>query len=235
MNLKNTTAVITGASDGLVKEISLKLSEYGVNLALIGRNKKRLEAVAAKAKELGAPKVEIYVCDIQQSADLEKIVNLIISDFDGIDILINDAGIWQKLMPVEKIDKEIINNVIGTNLTALIDVTRLFIPVLKTRPEAAIINIVSKSGVVAQEGQSVYTASKYGVRGFTEVLRLDLKDSHIKVAGLYQGGVNTEMFKKAGEDFSANDFTNPADLAAVVVWMLSLPKKIWLYDVRVER
>lgn len=235
MNLKNKTVVITGASDGLGKQISLRLSRDGVNLALIGRNKKRLEDVAAQAKELGALKVAVYVCDIQKGDDLEKTANLIISDFDGIDILINDAGIWQKLMPVEKIDKEVVDNVIGTNLTALINVTRLFIPALKNRQEAAIINIVSKSGVVAQEGQSVYTASKYGVRGFTEVLRLDLKDSNIKVAGIYQGGVNTEMFKKAGEDFSSNDFTSPADLADVVAYMLSLPKKIWLYDVRVER
>jgi len=185
--------------------------------------------------KLDALKVEAYVCDIQRGDDLEKIVNSIVSDFESVDILINNAGVWQKLMPVEEIKKETIDNVIGTNLTALINITRLFIPVLKNRPEAAIINVVSKSGVVAQEGQSVYTASKYGVRGFTEVLRVDLKDSNIRVAGLYQGGVNTEMFKKVGDDFSTADFTEPADLADVVAYMISLPKKIWLYDVRVDR
>lgn len=235
MNLKNKTVVITGASDGIGKHISLRLAKDGVNLALIGRNKKRLEDVAVQAKELGALKIKTYVCDIQKGDDLEKIVNLIISDFGSIDILINDAGVWQKLMPVEEMKKDTIDNVIGTNLTALINVTRLFIPILKSREEAAIINVVSKSGVVAQEGQSVYSASKYGVRGFTEVLRLDLKDSNIKVAGLYQGGINTEMFKKADDNFSTADFTEPADLADVVAYMLSLPKKIWLYDVRVNR
>ena len=235
MNLKNKIAVITGASDGIGKHISLRLAKDGVNLALIGRNKMRLEEVAIQAKKLGALKVKTYVCDIQKGDDLEKIVNLIISDFGNIDILINNAGVWQKLMPVEEINKDTIDNVIGTNLTALINVTKLFIPILKNREEAAIINVVSKSGIVAQEGQSVYSASKYGVRGFTEVLRLDLKDSNIKVAGLYQGGINTEMFKKADDNFSTADFTEPADLADVVAYMLSLPKKIWLYDVRVDR
>lgn len=234
MNLKNKTVVITGASDGVGKQISIRLAKEGVNLALIGRNQKRLEEVAAQAKELGALKTKIYVCDIQKGDDLEIIVNLIISDFNSIDILINNAGIWQKLMPVEEMEKGIIDNVISTNLTALINATRLFIPILKNREEAAIINVVSKSGVVAQEGQSVYSASKYGVRGFTEVLRLDLKDSNIKVAGLYQGGINTEMFKKADDNFSTANFTEPADLADVVAYMLSLPKKIWLYDVRVD-
>ena len=235
MNLKNKIAVITGASDGIGKHISLRLAKDGVNLALIGRNKKRLEEVAIQVKELGALKVKTYVCDIQKGDDLEKIVNLIISDFGSINILINDAGVWQKLMPVEEMKKDTVDNVIGTNLTALINVTRLFIPILKSMEEAAIINVVSKSGVVAQEGQSVYSASKYGVRGFTEVLLLDLKDSNIKVAGLYQGGINTEMFKKADDNFSTADFTEPADLADVVAYMLSLPKKIWLYDVRVDR
>lgn len=235
MNLKNKIAVITGASDGIGKHISLRLAKDGVNLALVGRNKKRLEDVAEQAKELGALKIKIYVCDIQNNDNLEKIVKLIISDFGNVDILINNAGVWQKLMPVEEMRKDTIDNVIGTNLTALINVTRLFIPILKNRDEAAIINVVSKSGVVAQEGQSVYSASKYGVRGFTEVLRVDLKDSNIKVAGLYQGGVNTEMFKKADDNFSTADFTEPADLADVVAYMLSLPKKIWLYDVRVDR
>jgi short-subunit dehydrogenase len=235
MNLKNKIAVITGASDGIGKHISLRLAKDGVNLALIGRNKKRLKEVAIQAKELGALKIKTYVCDIQKGNDLEKIVNLIISDFSNIDILINNAGIWQKKMSVEEIKKDTVDSVIGTNLTALINVTRLFIPNLKNREEAAIINVVSKSGVVAQEGQSVYSASKYGVRGFTEVLRIDLKDSNIKVAGLYQGGINTDLFKKADDNFSTSDFTEPTDLADVIAYMLSLPKKIWLYDVRVSR
>jgi len=66
---------------------------------------------------------------------------------------------------------------------------------LKTREESAIINIISKSGVIAQEGQSVYSASKYGVQGFTEVLKEDLKDSNVRVAGIYQGGTNTKCSK----------------------------------------
>jgi len=84
-------------------------------------------------------------------------------------------GIWQKLMPSRKIKKILLTEVIETNLTALIQLTRICLPTLKTREESAIINIISKSGVIAQEGQSVYSASKYGVQGFTEVLKEDLK------------------------------------------------------------
>ena len=69
--------------------------------------------------------------------------------------------------------------------------SRLFLPELRSRKEAAIINVSSKSGVAAQLGQSVYTATKYGVRGFTEVLKVDLKETPMRVAGIYQSGTNT--------------------------------------------
>ncbi|MFA5126955.1 MAG: SDR family oxidoreductase [Patescibacteria group bacterium] len=234
MKLTNKIIVITGASDGIGKQIALRLAKEKVKLILIARDEKKLTEVCVNAKKLGAIQCKSYVCDLQKTEQLKKTVQSIISDFKTIDILINNAGIWQKLNPIEKISAEIIDNVIQINLTALIHATKLFIPMLKKRPEAAIINISSKSGVVAQAGQSVYTASKYGVRGFTEVLREDLKDSKIRVAGIYQSGINTKMFKKTGESFSTTNFTNPADLADVVAYMLSLPKKIWLHDVRVE-
>ncbi len=233
--LLKKTIVITGASDGLGKQIALRLAKEGTNLILIARDKKRLDKVANDSKKLGAKKIKSYICDISKNENLEKTINKILLDFKNIDILINNAGIWQKLAPIEKINKKVIDDVISTNLTALINITRLLIPTLKKSKESAILNIVSKSGILAQEGQSVYTASKYGVRGFTEVLQIDLKETNIKVAGLYQGGVDTKMFKKAGENLKTDKFTSPKDLADVAYYILSQPKKIWLYDVRIDR
>lgn len=235
MKLKNKVIVITGASDGIGKQIALRLAKESSKLALIARDEKRLEDVSNEAKHLGATDVKTYVCDIRQTDKLETIIKYIISDFGNVDILINNAGIWQKLMPVDEISKEVVDDVIGTNLSALIHITRLLLPFLRTRDEAAIINVTSKSGVVAQEGQSVYTASKYGVRGFTEVLKIDLKDTNVKVAGVYQSGTNTKMFEKTGDNFSTEKFTNPSDLADVIAYMLTRPDKIWLHDVSVEK
>lgn len=91
------------------------------------------------------------------------------------------------MMPVDQVSESFIDEVIQTNLLGLIHTTRFVLPHLRANHQGAIINIVSKSGLVAQAGQSVYTASKYGVHGFTEVLKLDLKGTAIKVAGVYQG------------------------------------------------
>lgn len=234
MILKGKTAIVTGASDGIGKQISLRLAIEKVNLVLIGRDRARLAETEKEVKELGAPQVAIYPCDIRQISDLKNTVKKIVSDFKNINILLNVAGIWQKLGTLEQVDENTIDDVIQTNLTALIQITRLLLPYLKKQDEAAIINISSKSGVIAQPGQSVYSASKYGVRGFTEALKADLIESNVRVAGVYQGGTNTKLFAKTGDNPPVGKFTNPADLADVVVYMLSRPEQIWLHDVRVE-
>ena len=234
MKLQNKVIAITGASDGIGREIALRLAQEGTNLALIARSAEKLDETKKKAEDLGAKSVRTYVCDLRRTEDLEHTAKAVVLDFGRTDILINDAGVWQKLNPLENIEPDTIDEVIGTNLSALIHATRFFLPHLKEQKEAAIVNVVSKSGLVAQKGQSVYTASKYGVRGFTEVLREDLKGSGVRVAGVYQSGTDTKMFEKTGEAFATDTFTKAADLADVVAYMLSRPERIWLNEVCID-
>ncbi len=235
MELKSKVIVITGASEGIGRQIAFRLAKENGKLALLARDEKKLSESCEEAIKLGAIQAKGYVCDLRKTDELESVVKKIISDFGKVDVLINNAGIWQKVRPIDEISREVVDDVISTNLSALIHVTRLLLPTLRTRKEAAIINVVSKSGLVAQVGQSVYTASKYGVRGFTEVLKVDLKDTNIRVAGVYQSGTNTRMFEKAGEKFPTEKFTNPSDLAEVIAYMLTRPDKIWLHEVGVEK
>ena len=237
MNLKNKTVIVTGSSDGIGREIALKLAKEGAKLALAARNEDKLKDVKSEAETLGSPKVEVYPCDLKVKEDIKATVERIISDFGSVQILINNAGIWQKVGQLEEATLEDIEAVITTNLTGLIMMTRLILPELRSQEEAAVINVSSHSGIEAKAGQSVYCATKWGVTGFTETLRVDLKGTNIRVAGLYQGGTQTKLFEKANdpkdpEIFSR--FTEPSDLADVVVFMLSRPAKIWLHDVRVE-
>ncbi len=235
MELENKVIIITGASTGVGEQIALRLATERCSLALVARNMERLEKVAEKAKSLGAREVRSYCCDIANTSILSKTIDKIVADFGGIDVLINNAGIWQKLMQLDEMSGEVVDNVLNINLSALIHTTRLTLPHLRQREKSAIINIVSKSGVLAQGGQSVYTASKYGVRGFTEVLKADLKGTNVKVTGIYQSGTNTDFFVKENENFDTNNFTEPEDLADVVAYVLKQPEKIWLHDVRIDR
>ncbi len=235
MNLHNKTVIVTGASTGIGEQIALRLAKTQCRLALIARNAEKLQQVAETAKKLGAIDARYYACDICDTDKLTETVEKITNDFSTIDVLINNAGIWQKMGQVDELSADTIDNVIATNLSAVIHTTRLVLPKLRQSEQSAIINIVSKSGVLAQAGQAVYTASKYGVRGFTEVLKADLKGSTVKIAGIYQGGTNTEMFAKTGENIDTSHCTDPADLADVVAYLLQQPHKIWLHDVRIDR
>lgn len=236
MILKNKVAIVTGASDGLGKQVALKLAKEGVGLALVARNEERLNEVKKKCLELGSPKVESYVCDLKLKEDIKNSVEKIKVDFGGVQILLNIAGIWQKIGQLDEATLENIEDVISTNLIGVVMLTNLVLPTLRQQEESVIINVSSHSGIEPKNGQSVYCASKWGVTGFTESLRLDLKESNVRVAGLYQGGTQTGLFEKANDQKDLevfNKFTKPEDLADVIVFMLSRPPKIWLHDVRV--
>ncbi len=234
MDLKGKSVIVTGGSDGIGRHICLKLAAEGCRLAILGRNADRLEAVRAETEALGAAEARSYSVDFMDAEAIASTANTILRDFDGVDILINNAGVWHKAGPLDTINADMLVTTVQTNLTALMQLTRAILPQMRDREDAAILNIASKSGIVAQAGQSVYSATKYGVRGFTDVLKEDETANGVRVAGLYQSGTNTDMFAKAGEDVPNHIFTEPDDLADVVVFMLSRPPKLWLHEVRVE-
>ncbi len=234
MELRGKTAVVTGGSDGIGHHICLKLAEAGCTLAVLGRDRARLDAVVVEVVALGAKDSHGYACDMRDAEQIAATVSAIAADIGPVDIVINNAGIWHKTGPLDTIQSQMIEDTVATNLTGAIHLTRAFLPGLRSRPEAVILNVVSKSGVLAEAGQSVYAATKHGMRGFTDVLKIDEADNGVRVAGLYQSGTNTGMFAKAGEAVPNHIFTEPDDLADVVVFMLSRPAKLWMHDVRVE-
>lgn len=219
--------LITGASDGIGRSIAIKLAKDGYSLVLCGRDENKLNEAASECGE----SVQVLAFDINDS----KARKAAIGSVQNVDILINNAGMWHKVGDLETLSDEKIVEVINTNLTSQILLTKQLLPEIKDRDGSAVINVISKSGITAQQGQTVYTASKYGMRGFTDVLREDTKENAVRVGAVYQSGTNTKMFEKAGEDFPVETFTEPDDLADVVAFMLSRPKKLWINEVRVEK
>jgi NADP-dependent 3-hydroxy acid dehydrogenase YdfG len=234
MILKDKVVVVTGASEGIGRAIAERLSKEGAVLALTGLSGDKLQEVANNINS-GGGKAEAFVCDLRDINQVRGSVEAIAAKFGSIDVLINNAGIWQKVMQLDQIEDSVIDDVIATNLKGTIAMTKYVLPHLRAKQEeTAIINIVSRSGVTAKEGQSIYAASKYGAKGFTDVLRVDLKDTKIRIGAVYQAGVNTHLFSKTGEDISTDNFTEPQDLADAVAYMLNRPAKIWLTEIHVN-
>jgi len=238
MQLTNKAVIVTGASDGIGREIALALGKRGINVALVARNADKLNSVLSELIKLGVTNSHAYICDLQKPTQIKSVFAQIISDY-GPDLmgLVNNAGIWQKKALLPAIPDREIRDVIETNLLGVIHTTKVVLPHFLTLPEAAVINVSSRSGCSAQPLQSVYSAAKWGVKGFTEVLKVDLQDTHVHVAGVYQGGTNTAMFNKTGEDFSPEKLASfiPADsLGELIATMLTLPAQTWISEIHVN-
>lgn len=183
MILKDKVVIVTGASDGIGRAIAERLAKEGAKLALIGRDQAKLDEVVKVCEQ----NAHSYVCDVRDKQAIEQTVGQIVKDFDSIDILVNNAGVWQKLSQLDEISADIIDEVIDANLKGTIFMTKYCLPhIRENAKETAIVNVISRSGVAAQEGQSVYTASKYGTKGFTDVLRVDLKNTNVRIGAVYQ-------------------------------------------------
>lgn len=224
------TIIITGASDGIGRSIALKLSEQKNNLILCGRDENKLQDVKAICESNGS-KATTYAFDLTDDTARGKAVQEILST-NRVDVLVNNAGIWHNSHHLADLPSEKIQEVITTNLTAQMLWTKGFIGSMRER-ETAIINIISSAGLQGKAGRTAYAASKYGMRGFTEALRDETYGDPIRIGAVFQGGTNTQMFAKAGETMKLEKYTDPDDLADVVVFMLTRPPKIWLNEVTV--
>lgn len=224
------TIIITGSSDGIGKSIAKKLSEQKHNLILFGRDEPKLQEVKTMCEANGS-RVETYAFDLTDQATRAKVISEILKSHQ-IDVLINNAGIWHNSLNLSELPAEKIQEVINTNLTAQMLLTKDVIESMRNR-ETAIINIISSAGLNGKAGRTAYAASKFGMRGFTEALRDETYGDPIRIGAVFQAGTNTQMFAKAGETMPVEKYTNPDDLSDVVVFMLSRPPKIWLNEVRV--
>lgn len=211
MNLKNKHVVITGGSDGLGLSLAKAFAKKGAILHLIARTEEKLESAT---KDIEG-EVHAYVTDVSDYAQLESVANKI----EQVDVLINNAGVWIEGL-VEENSVEDISNAIDINLKGVIYATRAFLPTLKRSNEAHLINISSTSGLKGRDNQAVYVASKFGVTGFTESLKVDLASTNIKVSGFYPGGMSTQLFEKAGTPKDNTDWMDTDKVAEVLLFMI---------------
>lgn len=211
MQFKDKTVVITGGSDGLGFALAKQFVSKGSKVIIIGRDKVRLDKAV---KELGEV-VKGYVADVSNLKQIQSVAG----DLKDVDVLINNAGIWIEGQVVDNTEEEI-SRAIDINLKGVIYTTKVFLPLLKKPTESHILNISSTSGLKGRDNQAVYVATKFGVTGFTESLKVDLASSNIKVSGFYPGGMHTSLFEKVGKPKDNKDWMDTDKVAEVIVFML---------------
>ena len=194
-NLKNKTAVVTGAGKGLGRACAIGLAEAGANLVIISRTKKDLDEVSKKIKKLKS-KCNSYVCDITNYNEIKGIIN----KQTKIDILINNAGnnIPEHFTKVKKKDMEYL---VKINTMATFNLAQLCaLKMIKSKNRkkigGSIVNMSSQMGHVGGPIRSVYNMTKFGLEGLTKGMSLDLAKYNIRVNTVCPTFVVTPMTKK---------------------------------------
>lgn len=206
--------LISGGSDGLGKTIA-KLLAPKEKVIILAHNKEKLESAA---KEIGCDFVEGELTDFNS---LELAVKQVISKYQTIDVLINNAGVWTG-GPLTDIPAEKIKEVIDVNTTGTIFLTKVVLPYFISQKMGQIINIISRDGLRAKADRSVYTASKWAVTGFTKCLQEDFEESDIRITGIYPGPIKTSLFAKNGVKRDLSYAMDPLQVATLVETVINL-------------
>lgn len=193
--LKDKVVLITGASSGFGEDAARRFATEGCKVVLAARRLDRLQALAAEIQAAGGEALAVPV-DVTERAEIEVMVQTALDLYGRIDILFNNAGFgsvnWlEKFNPERNIETLIRVNLIGTML-----VTRAVLPQMLGRRAGHIINMASVAGLIAAPTITSYSASKYGVRAFTDALRREVSPFGIHVSGIYPGPATTEFGQK---------------------------------------
>lgn len=196
VDLSGQTALVTGASRGIGKEIALALGRAGAKVACIARNEEKLRETADEIVSAGSTAV-IYACDVTDSAAVQKVVDAVVEDWGQLDIVVNNAGITRDTL-IPRMSDEDWDDVISTNLRSVFLFTRAATQVMMRRRSGRIINISSVSGIMGNPGQSNYSASKAGIIGLTRSVARELASRKVTVNAICPGFIATEMTDALG-------------------------------------
>lgn len=226
-NLKGKNALITGAGRGLGKATALAFAQEGINVVITGRNEATLKTTVAELTALGV-KADYAVFDIADFDAVQTAVEKLKSTFGIFDILVNNAGV-AAFGSVLDMDPKTWKEIIETNLLGTYNVTKVVLPQLIEKNQGDIINVSSTAGLNGAATTSAYSASKFGVIGFSDSLMREVRKHNIRVCTLMPSTIASDMSKELKlTDGNPDTVLQPEDFAELIVANLKLPRRAML-------
>jgi len=223
--LADKNILITGASQGLGREMAVRFAREGAaGLSLVARHADKLNAVRDEVLKI-APKIDIVTigADVSKPQDIERIVATTLAQFKGVlDVLVNNAStIGPSPMPnLLDYPVEDFREVLDTNLIGPFVLIKNALPAMIERG-GSIINVTSDAGQVGYPGWGAYGISKFGLEGMSQTWASELEDTNVRVNWVDPGSMNTAMHRAAEPDEDPTEWTNPADVTDVFVFLAS--------------
>lgn len=223
-SLRDKYVLVTGAAGGIGSVLSEQLLQQGCNLVLVDIAESKLNELKSKlTQKYQANSIEVFACDLTNSMDLEKLAQSILH----LDILINNAGIvYGESFSLSKWSN--IKRTLSLNLEATMQLTHLFLPLLKKNKESHIVNMSSGAGLLGPGGMAAYGASKHGLVGLSEALRAELKEYNVGVSVICPPFVKTGLITNNKTSTNPEEITRLNELDALVQKEGITPEKVAL-------
>ena len=216
--LEGQVVIVTGASRGIGRAIALAFAERGCPVTLAARDERRLRELASEIEEMGGVG-HVAPTDVTAVDQIQRMVERTVAEFGRVDILVNNAGILILKKVIDTTIEEW-DRTLDTNLRAVFLTAKAVLPHMIKQNYGQIITIASIAGKRSGRLHGAYSASKFGVLGFTEALGSEVKEYNIRVNAVNPGMVDTDLF---GDQFRENrsKWSRPQDIAHAVVLLAS--------------
>jgi len=216
--LEGQVVIVTGASRGIGRAIALAFAERGCPVTLAARDEKRLRDVASAVTEIGGVSL-VAPTDVTDVHQIQRMVKRTVTEFGRVDILVNNAGVLILKKVIDTTTEEW-DRTLDTNLKAVFLTAQAVLPQMIEQRYGQIITIASIAGKRSGRLHGAYSASKFGVLGFTEALASEVKEYNIRVNAVNPGMVDTDLF---GDQFheDRSKWSQPEDIAHAVVLLAS--------------
>jgi len=226
-NLTGQKAIITGGSRGLGKATAIAFAKQGIEVAITGRNKEKLEETVAELKALNV-KATYAVFDVGNYEEVKIGIQKLLTDLGGVDILVNNAGI-AAFGTLNDMEVAQWSSIIQTNVMGMYYVTKQVLPHLIAQNKGDIINVSSTAGLSGNATTSAYSASKFAVIGMSESLMKEVRKNNIRVCTLTPSTIASDMSLELGiTDGNTDSVLQPQDFAELIVAGLQLPRRAML-------
>ncbi|TQM37019.1 SDR family NAD(P)-dependent oxidoreductase [Pseudonocardia cypriaca] len=244
--LAGTVAVVTGASSGIGAATARRLARDGASVALVARRGDRLAEVAREIAEEGGA-AQPVVADITSRVGADSAVEQAVSAFGRLDTVVNNAGVML-VGPFADAPEGEWERMIDVNVLGLLYMAKAALPHLikaaagEPRRTADLVNISSSAGRVARAGTAVYNLTKFGVNGFSEALRQEMRPLRVRVSVIEPGNVDTELTSHTRDELRAGveaqvrsiEKLQPEDIADSVAYVVTSNRRVAVNEVFVR-